>query len=103
VDVVGTGREAVAAARDDGYDLILMDQHMPDLDGVEATLEIRGAENGVRHIPIVALTASALQEDRARCLAAGMDEFLAKPLQTAALRALFDRLSVRADLGASAD
>ncbi len=91
VDVVGTGREAVAAAKRSAYDLILMDQHMPDQDGVEAALEIRLAEGSERHTLIVALTASALLEDRERCLGAGMDEFLAKPVQAAALRAVLGR------------
>jgi signal transduction histidine kinase/ActR/RegA family two-component response regulator len=91
VDLVGTGREAVAAAKRSAYDLILMDQHMPDKDGVEAALEIRLAEGSKRHTLIVALTASALREDRERCLGAGMDEFLAKPVQTAALRAVLSR------------
>jgi CheY-like chemotaxis protein len=97
VDVAGTGREAVAAAKRSAYDLILMDQHMPDQDGVEASLEIRLAEGSERHTPIIALTASALQEDRERCLGAGMDEFLAKPVQAAALRAVLGRAAALKD------
>jgi CheY-like chemotaxis protein len=91
VDVVGTGREAVAAARAGAYDVILMDQHMPEQDGIDATREIRRAEGEGRRTAIVALTASALPEDRERCRDAGMDDFLAKPLASAALRAVISR------------
>ena len=91
VDVVDTGREAVAAALGESYDLILMDQHMPDQDGIAATLEIRRREGETRRTPIVALTASALQEDRERCREAGMDDFLAKPLNSAALHNVIAR------------
>jgi CheY-like chemotaxis protein len=64
-----------------------MDQHMPEQDGIEATLEIRRSGESGRRIPIIALTASALPEDRERCQHAGMDDFLAKPFNSSALKA----------------
>jgi PAS domain S-box-containing protein len=82
VDVAGNGREAVDAYQRLPYDLILMDCDMPVMDGFEATRQIRALEEGTgRHVPIVAMTASALQGDAEKCLAAGMDEFLSKPLR----------------------
>jgi PAS domain S-box-containing protein len=82
VDVAGNGREAVDACQRLPYDLILMDCDMPVMDGFEATRQIRALEEGTeRHVPIVAMTASALQGDAEKCLAAGMDEFLSKPLR----------------------
>ncbi|MBB4691998.1 PAS domain S-box protein [Paractinoplanes abujensis] len=79
-DVATNGREAVAMAGRHRYQLIFMDCLMPEMDGYAATAEIRRQEGPDRHVPIVALTASALAEDRARCLEAGMDEHIAKPL-----------------------
>ncbi|MEU8659389.1 PAS domain S-box protein [Actinoplanes philippinensis] len=79
-DVAVNGREAVELAGRRDYRAIVMDCLMPEMDGYEATAEIRRREPPGRHVPIIALTASALAEDRARCLAAGMDEHLAKPL-----------------------
>jgi signal transduction histidine kinase/CheY-like chemotaxis protein len=85
-DIVVDGREAVSALVGTPYDLVLMDCLMPEMDGFEAARAIRAAEDGTgRHIPIIALTASAMAEDRERCLAAGMDDYLTKPLSKGAL------------------
>jgi CheY-like chemotaxis protein len=92
VSVAASGLEAVKLHRDGKFDLILMDCHMPDLDGVQATLRIRQAESRRQRTPIVAVTASALREDRERCLAAGMDDYLPKPFTREALEAVVAKL-----------
>jgi CheY-like chemotaxis protein len=81
VTVVDNGRAAVAAAGSQELDLILMDVQMPEMDGLEATSIIRDKERRTgRHLPIIAMTAHALKGDRERCLEAGMDEYVAKPI-----------------------
>jgi PAS domain S-box-containing protein len=86
VDVVDNGALAVAASARGDYALLLMDCQMPEMDGFEATAAIRGAEaNSPRHLPIIAMTANALQGDREQCLAAGMDDYIAKPIDTTRL------------------
>jgi signal transduction histidine kinase/DNA-binding response OmpR family regulator len=90
VHAVPNGQAAVAAWRDGHYDLILMDCQMPILDGYEATREIRALEAGQRRIPIVALTAHAMKDDDVKCLAAGMDHHLTKPLDREQLQACLD-------------
>jgi CheY-like chemotaxis protein/signal transduction histidine kinase len=97
VDTVPNGAAAVQAAAAHRYDAILMDCHMPELNGYEATAAIRAQEGSDRHTPIIAMTAGALQEDRERCLAEGMDSYLAKPVSKEALLALVGR-SVRPPL-----
>ena len=77
-----------------------MDVQMPGIDGLEATRQIRAAEAGARRTPIVALTANAYAEDREACLAAGMDDFLVKPLDRERLAAMLVELSERAALAA---
>jgi signal transduction histidine kinase/DNA-binding response OmpR family regulator len=91
-ETVGNGREAVDAQARDAYDLIFMDVQMPVMDGYEAAAEIRRHEiRSRRHVPIVAMTANALNEDRDACLAAGMDDYVSKPVSLANLRVVLDR------------
>ena len=80
VDTVSDGAAAVRAAADHNYDAILMDCQMPMLDGYEATAAIRLHQGSQHHTPIIAMTASAREEDRERCLAEGMDSYLSKPI-----------------------
>ncbi|MDX2171440.1 MAG: response regulator, partial [Deltaproteobacteria bacterium] len=89
VDVAANGREAVTALERLRYDLVLMDCQMPVMDGFEATAAIRARERDGR-VPIIAMTANATSEDRERCLAAGMDDYIAKPVRPEQLRARLD-------------
>jgi CheY-like chemotaxis protein len=84
-DVVATGVEALDALVGVSYDLILMDCQMPEMDGFEATRRIRERERGSRRIPVVAMTANAMVGDREKCLEAGMDDYIAKPVRADAL------------------
>jgi PAS domain S-box-containing protein len=82
VQVVNNGREALGRSQAEEFDLILMDVQMPEMDGLEATTAIRGAEASTgKHVPIVAMTAHAMKCDREKCLSAGMDGYLSKPIR----------------------
>jgi two-component system, sensor histidine kinase and response regulator len=94
VDVANNGREAVDAVQHIAYDIVLMDLEMPEMDGLEATAAIRARETGQnQHVPIVAMTAHAVGGFRDQCLAAGMDDFLTKPIRPAELIAALERAS----------
>ncbi len=80
-----TGRDAIERLAREEFDIVLMDVQMPELDGIEATLEIRAAESPDHHIPIVALTASTTNKERERSLAAGMDAHISKPIDSPVL------------------
>ena len=107
VDVVTTGLQAIAAVTrlsGDVYELVLMDCQMPELDGFAATGEIRQRLSPDSHLPIIAMTANAMMGDRERCLAAGMDDYLAKPVTRKALSDMIDRwvsTERRSDLAAA--
>jgi len=90
VTVAADGREALAALDRARFDVVLMDVQMPEMDGFEVTAAIRALElDTSRHLPIIAMTAHAMQGDRERCLAAGMDAYISKPIKS---RDLTDRL-----------
>jgi len=95
VAVANNGREALAAARSEDFDLILMDVQMPEMDGLEATAAIRAGERHTRaHVPIIAMTAHAMKGDRERCLKSGMDDYVAKPIRA---RQLFETIEAVLD------
>lgn len=99
VIVASDGRQALELAAREPFDLILMDVQMPGLSGLEVTRRIREQESaGGDHVPIIALTASAMKGDRERCLEAGMDDYLTKPISPAALREAIARYAPSADL-----
>ncbi len=91
VDVVGNGQEAVDSLVERQYDVVLMDVSMPEMDGIEATKAIRKLKTDAVEVPIVALTAYAMDEDRQRVLAAGMDDFVAKPVSRIELAGALSR------------
>jgi len=96
VDTVSNGEEAVAAVAAGDYDLVLMDCQMPVMDGYEATTRIREMEAGGRRTPIIAMTASVMRSDSEHCIAAGMDDFLGKPLDPDRMQEMLARwLTVR--------
>ena len=84
--VVDDGRMAIRILEEQSFDLILMDVQMPEMDGLETTVLIREKEKITgRHIPIIAMTAQAMTGDRERCLQAGMDDYISKPIEATAL------------------
>jgi CheY-like chemotaxis protein len=98
VVLAGSGREVLAALEKQTFDLILMDVQMPEMDGFEATAAIREKEKATgTHVPIVAMTAHAMAGDRERCLAAGMDNYVSKPIRS---QELFAAIAASGSLGA---
>ena len=93
VKVASNGREALALAEGGGFDLLLLDIHMPELDGLQVVQAVRASERtSGGHLPVIALTAGSRKEERERCLAAGMDDFLSKPIRSGDLWAAIDRV-----------
>ena len=93
VTVVANGRDAVASARTGKFDVIILDVQMPEMDGFQAAFAIREAErSSCAHVPIVALTAHAMKGDEERCLSAGMDGYVTKPIQTIVLFATIEKI-----------
>lgn len=90
-DVASSGAEALAMTGRDAYDLILMDWQMPGMDGLETARRMKAAWKSGAAVPIVAVTASAMQGDREACLAAGMSDYLAKPINMTNLAAVVER------------
>jgi two-component system, sensor histidine kinase and response regulator len=96
--VADNGREALAALEQQSFDVVLMDVQMPEMDGLEATAAIRAKERTAGgHVPIVAMTARAMKGDRERCLEAGMDDYVSKPLQPSELFDTVERLTTAMD------
>jgi CheY-like chemotaxis protein len=89
-DIAGNGQEAVRVLGHLDYDAVLMDCQMPEMDGYEATRQIRRLQQD-RHTPIIAMTASAMTGDRERCLAAGMDDYISKPIKLHVVAAVLER------------
>jgi two-component system, sensor histidine kinase and response regulator len=101
-DAVSNGMEALEAVRRIAYDIVLMDCHMPELDGYDATRAIRRMDHKTRGVPIIAMTANALATDRQKCLDAGMDDYLSKPLNVSNLAEVLARWDAQDPSGAPA-
>ena len=98
--VVGSGRAVLKALEKEDFDLVLMDVQMPDMDGFEATSFIREQERGTqKHLPIIAMTAHAMSGDRERCLEAGMDAYITKPVDAKKLLAAISEAAIQPELG----
>jgi len=99
VDIAENGEEAVAALTGTAYDLVLMDCQMPVMDGYEAAREIRNHDSAVlnHNVPVIAMTANAMQGDREACIEAGMDDYIAKPIDPAALAEIVEKWLMRAE------
>jgi PAS domain S-box-containing protein len=100
VEIAENGQEAVRLTEQNCYDIVLMDVQMPGMDGLESTAAIRKRENGDTRVPIIAMTAHAMKGDRDRCLAAGMDGYLSKPIDATEMIALVESLTVGSPSGA---
>ncbi len=90
-DVVASGAEAIAALSEDSYAAVLMDCQLPAMDGYDATRQIRRRQGAGLHTPVIAMTAGAVNGDRERCLAAGMDDYINKPVRTEELGRVLQR------------
>src|SRR5204863_5476283 len=99
VSVANNGKEALETLAQGGFDLVLMDCHMPEMDGFEATMEIRRLEEPAlgKRVPILALTANAMARDREECLNAGMDDHLSKPFNMLVLQEMLARWMPRTE------
>jgi CheY-like chemotaxis protein len=93
VDIAGNGVEGINHAVKNRYDAILMDVQMPGMNGLEAAAEIRRREDSPHRVPIIAMTAHAMRSDRDRCLAAGMDAYLSKPIDAQEMIDLVENLA----------
>jgi two-component system sensor histidine kinase/response regulator len=99
VEIAGDGQEALCLTEQNRYDVILMDVQMPGMNGLEATAVIRKRESGGSHVPIIAMTAHAMKGDRERCLAAGMDSYVSKPINGAEMIEVVERLGRKSENG----
>ena len=95
IEIVDNGALALAAVETGQYDVVLMDIHMPEMDGITATREIRALEGNAGSIPIIAVTANAVRGDREKCLDAGMDDYVSKPVNPSLLNAAIARNSAK--------
>jgi CheY-like chemotaxis protein/HPt (histidine-containing phosphotransfer) domain-containing protein len=100
-EIANHGAEAVRAVQARTFDGILMDCQMPEMDGYEATVEIRRLEGADRHTPIIAMTAAAMEGDREKCLTAGMDDYITKPVRPEAVGPILERWIARPQPGAN--